>query len=134
MRWVSWILGLFACAVAFALALRFNTGYALLVWPPYRVELSLNLVLLLLIAGFTVAYLLLRFTFGAIGLPAKVREFRERRRRENARGMMLAALQAFFEGRYGRAEKAAASAIESGDSPALGAVLAARAAHELRHY
>lgn len=134
MRWVFWILGLFACAVAFALALRFNTGYALLVWPPYRVELSLNLALLLLIAGFAVVYLLLRFTFGAIGLPAKVREFRERRRRENARGMMLAALQAFFEGRYGRAEKAAANAIESGESPALGAVLAAHAAHELRHY
>lgn len=134
MRWVFWILGLFACAVAFALALRFNTGYALLVWPPYRVELSLNLALLLLVAGFTVAYLLLQFTFGAIGLPAKVREFRERRRRENARGMMLAALQAFFEGRYGRAEKAAATAIESGESPVLGAVLAAHAAHELRHY
>jgi HemY protein len=134
MRWLFWILGLFACAVAFALALRFNTGYALLVWPPYRAELSLNLVLLLLIAGFAVVYLLLRFIFGAIGLPAKVREFRERRRRENARSMMLAALQAFFEGRYGRAEKAAANAIESGGSPALGAVLAAHAAHELRHY
>ena len=134
MRWVFWIFGLFACAVAFALALRFNTGYALLVWPPYRIELSLNLALLLLVAGFAVVYLLLRFTFGAIGLPAKVREFRERRRRENARSMMLAALQAFFEGRYGRAEKAAANAIESGESPALGAVLAAHAAHELRHY
>jgi HemY protein len=134
MRWVFWILGLFACAVAFALALRFNTGYALLVWPPYRVELSLNLVLLLLAAGFAVVYVLLRFTFGAIGLPAKVREFRERRRRENARTTMLVALQAFLEGRYGRAEKAAANAMESGETPALGAVLAAHAAHELRHY
>ncbi len=134
MRWVFWILGLFALAVATALALRFNTGYALLVWPPYRVELSLNLLLLLLIAGFAVGYLLLRFVFGAIELPAKVREFRERRRREYARTTTLDALRAFFEGRYGRAEKAAASAMESAETPALGAVLAARAAHELRHY
>jgi HemY protein len=134
MRWVFWILGLFALAVAVALALRFNAGYALLVWPPYRVELSLNLLLLLLIAGFAVAYLLLRFIFGAIELPAKVREFRERRRRENARATMLEALRAFFEGRYGRAEKAAASAMEAGETPALGAVLAAHAAHELRHF
>jgi len=134
MRWVFWILGLFALAVALALALRYNTGYALLVWPPYRVELSLNLLVLLLIAGFAVGYLLLRFIFGAIGLPAKVREFRARRRRESARTTMLEALRAFFEERYGRAEKAAASAMESGESPALGAVLAARAAHELRHY
>ncbi len=134
MRWVLGILGLFALAVALALALRFNTGYALLVWPPYRVELSFNLLLLLLAAGFALAYLLLRFIVGAIGLPAKVREFRARRRRENARSTMLEALRAFFEGRYGRAEKAAASALESGESPALGAVLAARAAHELRRY
>ena len=134
MRWVLGILGLFALAVALALALRFNTGYALLVWPPYRVELSFNLLLLLLAAGFALAYLLLRFIVGAIGLPAKVREFRARRRRENARSTMLEALRAFFEGRYGRAEKAAARALESGESHALGAVLAARAAHELRRY
>ena len=134
MRWVFWILGLFAFAVALALALRFNTGYALLVWPPYRVELSLNLLLLLLAIGFAAIYLLLRFSFGALELPQRVREFRERRRRENARAFTLHALCEFFEGRYGRAEKMAASAIEMGEMPALGAVLAARAAHELRHY
>lgn len=134
MRWVFWILGLFALAVAAALALRFNAGYALLVWPPYRVELSLNLLALLLAAGFAIGYLLLRFIFGALALPAKVREYRARRRRENARIAMLDAVGAFFEGRYGRAEKAAASAMESAERPALGAVLAARAAHELRHY
>ena len=134
MRWIFWVLGLFAVAVALALALRLNTGYALLVWPPYRVELSLNLLLVLLGAGFSVVYLLLRFISGALGLPAKVRDFRARRRRENARSMLLDAVKAFFEGRYGRAEQAAASAMESGESPVLGAVLAARAAHELQHY
>ena len=65
MRWVLWIFGLFALAVAIALALRLNTGYALLVWPPYRAEFSLNLLLLLLISGFAVAYMVVRFIFGA---------------------------------------------------------------------
>lgn len=134
MRWVSWILGLFALAVGAALALRFNSGYALLVWPPYRVELSLNLLLIALVLGFGAAYLLMRFVFGAVELPARVRTYRERRRRENARITLLEALHAYFEGRYGRAEKAAAGAMETGETPALGAVLAARAAHELRHY
>jgi len=134
MRWVFSILGLFALAVALALGLRLNTGYALLVWPPYRVELSLNLVLLLLVVGFAVVYLLLRFIFGALELPAAVRDFRARRRREKARSLLLEAVEAFFEGRYGRAEKTAASVMESGESPVLGAVLAARAAHELRRY
>ena len=134
MRWIFWILGLFALAVGLALALRFNAGYALFVWPPYRVELSLNLLALLLVAGFAAGYLLLRFVLGAIALPARVRRYREHRRLENARVSMLDAVSAFFEGRYGRAEKAAARAMESAESPALGAVLAARAAHEMRHY
>ena len=134
MRWVFWILSLFALAVAVALALRFNDGYALLVWSPYRVELSLNFFALLLGAAFVAGYLLVRFIFGALALPAKVREYRARRRRENSRAVLLEAVRAYFEGRFGRAEKAAASGAESAETPAIGLVLAARAAHELRHY
>ena len=134
MRWVFWILSLFALAVGLAIALRYNDGYALLVWPPYRVELSLNLLALMLGAAFVAGYLLVRFIFGAIALPAKVREYRERRRRENLRASLLEAVAAFFEGRFGRAEKTAASLTESPETAAVAAVLAARAAHELRHY
>ena len=134
MRWVIWILGLFALAVAAALALHFNAGYVLMVAPPYRVELSLNLFVLSCIAAIGLGYLLLRFVLGALALPARVREYRARRRRDDARAALLDALRAYFEGRYGRAEKAAAAVIESDEMPALGAVLAARAAHELRRY
>mgnify|MGYP006279380725 FL=1 len=52
MRWVFTLLALFALAVGLALALRYNDGYALLVLPPYRVELSLNLLVLILGASF----------------------------------------------------------------------------------
>jgi HemY protein len=134
MRWVFWLLGLFALSVAVALALRFNDGYALFVWPPYRVELSLNLLGLLLGAAFVAGYLLVRLIFGALTLPSKVREYRARRRREDSRAVLLDAVRAFFEGRFGRAEKSAASGAESAETPAIGLVLAARAAHELRHY
>src|SRR3954466_3671890 len=85
MRWVFWILGLFALAVALALALRYNDGYALFVWPPYRIELSINLFALLLGASFVAGYLLVRFIFGALALPSRVRAYRERRRRDTAR-------------------------------------------------
>lgn len=134
MRWIFWILGLFALAVGLALALRVNTGYALFVWPPYRVELSLNLLALVLLAAFAAGYLLLRFVLGAIGLPAQVRLYRARRRSERARTSMLEAVGAYFEGRYGHAQRAAARAMEAAESPALGAVVAARAAHEMREY
>lgn len=134
MRLVFWILGLFALAVAVALALRYNSGYVLIVSPPYRVELSLNLFVLVSVGALGLGYVVLRFVAGAIELPARVRAFRARRRRDAARTALLDALRAFFEGRYGRAEKAAAAVIDADEMPALGAVLAARAAHELRRY
>ena len=46
MRFLFWFLLLAAAAVAAALAVKLNSGgYALLVTPPYRIELSLNLLL-----------------------------------------------------------------------------------------
>ena len=86
MRWLFWILGLFALAVALALALRFNAGYVLLVSPPYRVELSLNLFIFGSLLAIGLGYLLLRLVLGALELPARVREYRARRQRDNARG------------------------------------------------
>ena len=43
--------------------------------------------------------------------------FRSRRRREKARMVMLDGLRAFFEGRYAKAERASAAALELGESP-----------------
>ena len=43
MRFLFWFLLLAVAAVVAALAARLSTGYALLVAPPYRIELSLDL-------------------------------------------------------------------------------------------
>ena len=127
-----WVLAVFALAVGLSLAAHLNDGYAILVFPPYRVELSLNFAILLGIAGFALGYMLLRLVGHTLRLPLHVRAFRVRRRGEKGRAAMLAALQALFEGRYGRAEKSAGEAYELGEAPALSALIAARAAGELR--
>jgi HemY protein len=132
MRGLMWVLAVFALAVGLSLAAHLNDGYAILVFPPYRVELSLNFAILLGLAGFTLGYSLLRLVTHTLRLPLHVRAFRERRRGEKGRAAMLAALQASFEGRYARAEKAAAEAYELGEAPALCALVAARAAGEMR--
>jgi HemY protein len=46
MRALFWLLTLAALAVGLALAARYNEGYVLLVLPPWRAEVSLNLFLL----------------------------------------------------------------------------------------
>ncbi len=127
-----WVLAVFALAVGLSLAAHLNDGYAILVFPPYRAELSLNFAILLGIAGFTLGYLLLRLITHTLRLPMHVRDFHLRRRDAKGRAALLAGLQALFEGRYARAEKSAGEAYELGQAPALSALIAARAAGELR--
>jgi HemY protein len=137
MKAAFWLLALFIVAVAATLAAKYNNGYVLVVAQPYRIELSLKLLIVLLLAAFFVAYLLMRLAVITLGLPREVSEFRLRRRREKARKAMLDGLRAFLEGRYAKAEKASATALELKESPmvdAINAVVAARSAHELRRY
>ena len=44
MKGLFWAIGAFALAVGISIVLRANDGYALLVLPPYRVEMSLALL------------------------------------------------------------------------------------------
>jgi HemY protein len=130
-RRLLWLLALCALAVGIALAARFNEAYLLLVLPPYRAELSLNLAMIVLIAVFALAYGLLRSVGLAVSLPNRVRTFRARRRHEKAAASLADGLRLLFEGRFSQALKKAAEAHATGQSPALAALLAARAAQLL---
>ena len=133
MKSLVWLLLLFVLAVALAVAAGYP-GYVLLAVPPYRVELSFTLFVLALVAAFVLGYSLLRGIVRTLQLPDYVRRFRAGRAEKNGRAAMRDALTAYFEGRYTASEKAAQRAIELGEQPALNAVIAARAAHALRHF
>ena len=134
MRSLFWLLAVFAAAVALVILGRVDAGYVLFVFPPYRVELTMLFFAVVALAGFFVLYALLRLLGQAVALPATVRTYRARRRRERAHGALAAALQAYYEGRYRRAEREAALAFEIGPVPGLAALLAARASHQLRDF
>jgi len=134
MKALAWIVAIFAVAVGLTLLARYNTGYVQLVTPPWRVEFSLNLLLLGLVLAFAVSYAAVRAVSATVRLPRRVREYRLARRREKARATLLEALQEYFAGRYAKAEQAASASIRLGEHIRLSAVLAARAAHELRGY
>jgi HemY protein len=134
MRALFWLVAVFAAAVALALAGRVSDGYLLVVYPPWRVELSLLLSVLTVAAAFALAYVTVRLISHTLELPAQVRAFRERRDRERAQNALTAALLCYFEGRFARAEKEAALAWEAGAAPGIAALIAARAAHQMREY
>ena len=134
MRVLFWFLLLAGAAVAVALAARLTTGYALFVAPPYRVELSLNLLLVIGVASFVAGYVLLRIVRRALGLPEEVRRLRQRQQQERARARQDAAVVALLEGRFGRARQFAEEALAVPRSSGLSALLGARAAIATREF
>lgn len=133
MKFLFWLLALFMAAVAVALAAN-NPGYVLLVYPPYRIELSLTLFVLSLLALLVFTYFSMRLVIAVLRLPNYVRTYREQRALSKGRAAMMEALTAFFEGRYAAAEKAAVRAMESGENSGINPIIAARSAHELREF
>ncbi len=133
MKFILWLLALFAAAVALVLAAK-NPGYVLVVYPPYRIELSLTMFVLGLLALLAATNFLLRFTVAVVRLPLSVRNFREQRTLGKGRAAMIEALTAYFEGRYATAERAAVKAMELGEESGINPIIAARSAHELREY
>ena len=132
MRALLWLLTLAALAVGLSLAARYNDGYALFVLPPWRLEISLNLLLVLQVAGFLMLYAIVRTVVNTLSLPNQVREFRARRARDKAEAALAEAIRLMQEGRYGHALKSAERAYESGHMPGLAALIALRATHALR--
>ena len=134
MRSLFWLLMVFAAAVALVLLARVDSGYVLFFYPPWRVEMSMVLFAVGALASFLLLYLLFRLLGNALALPATVRAWRARRRRDRGHAALAAALQAYYEGRYARAEKEAGVAFEGGPTPGVAALLAARAAHQMRDF
>lgn len=132
MRAIFWLLGLFAVAVGVTLAARYNEAYTLFVWPPYRVQISMNLLLLVLLLVFIVAYRVLRIMVRAVELPTEVTLWRKQRRLAQAQAALLDGERFYREGRYGQAFRSAGQAYAGLDRPGVAALLAARAAHAMR--
>jgi len=132
MRALLWLLTLAALAVGLSLAARYNEGYALLVLPPWRVEISLNFLILLSLLGFTLLYFLLRAIGTMARLPGQVAAFRSRRAQSQAEFALRDAMRLLLEGRYSQSLKRAEAAYEADHAPGLAALLAARSAQLMR--
>jgi HemY protein len=131
MRSLFWLLAVFAAAAGVAVLARLDQGYVRFAYGDWRVETSLLLYAVLSFLAFIAAFAAVRVLQHTLALPSYVRAYRARRHRDKAQAALAAAVQAWLEGRYARAEKEAARAFEGGAAPGLASVVAARAAHEL---
>lgn len=131
MRVVFWILLLAAAlAAALLLAMRYDSGYVLIVSPPWRVELSLSLAIAFALLLFLAAYLVVRLVRRALLLPADLRAWREQRRKGRVEDELSRAIAALLADQPAHARKLADQALRRGDTP-LCALVAGHAALRL---
>lgn len=107
MRAALWFLGLFGVAVAIALFAGNNQGTITVFWPPYRVDLSFNLVVLLLALFFLVLHVALRALAALFAMPGHARSWRIQHQERAMHVALLDALSHMMAGRFIRARKAA---------------------------
>ncbi len=120
MRAVLWLMALFGVAAASALFAAGNPGTVTLFWPPYRIDLSLNLVLLVLGAGFVLLHLALRGFAAFASIPAQARRWRVQHRERLVHASLVDALVHLVAGRFVRSRKAAEHALSLQLAPDAG--------------
>ncbi|MEW6561093.1 MAG: heme biosynthesis HemY N-terminal domain-containing protein [Pseudomonadota bacterium] len=134
MRWLFWVLILAAAAVLLALGTTLNTGNVAVLLPPWRLDISLNFAVLLLLLGFIVFHLILRGLALLLGMPRAAAEFRARRRLRLAAQALHNGMFDYFGGRFRRAERAAQRAAEFEDFAGAALMTAAQSAQQLQAY
>jgi HemY protein len=131
MRWLFWSLLILGLAIGVSLLAGENTGYVLIKTPAYRIETSLNFLIILISLSFICLHLALRLFNYTRHLPATVRAYKESLRKKAGHQALLQSLHALVEGRYELAEKTASKALSLGEDAGLSALIGARAAHKL---
>jgi HemY protein len=142
MRAVIWFVLLFAAAVVAATMLGTNDGLVSVYFRAWRMDMSLNLFLLLLIGSCFVLVTVIQAVSGLLALPRRAREWRISRRDRSAQSALRDALAQYFGGRYSRAQRSAQQALaiqgatpelaQDAEFTVLGHLLAAGSAHRLQ--
>ncbi len=143
MRLAIWFVLLFAVAVVAATTFGTNDGLATFYWGTWRLDVSLNLFLLLLVGSSFLIVAVIQGVNSLVGLPRRAREWRVARRDRTGQAALRESLSLYFGGRYTRAQKAAQRALaiqvetpelaQDNEFTVLGHLLAAGSAHRVQN-
>ena len=121
MRAALWFLALFGVAVAAALVAGNNQAVVTVFWPPHRVDISFNLMALLLAGLFLLLYLASRAVSAVFSLPVEARRWRAQQKERAMYGALMDALAHLMAGRYIRSATSAHHALAQEKSLAAAA-------------
>ena len=106
-RAAIWFLALFGVAVATALVAGNNRAVVTVFWPPHRIDVSFNLLVLLLAGLFLLVYLATRALTAVFSLPLEARRWRAQQKERAMYGALMDSLAHLMAGRFIRATRSA---------------------------
>ncbi|MBQ0942197.1 heme biosynthesis protein HemY [Ideonella sp. 4Y16] len=120
MRSLIWLVLIFTVAVVSATVLGRNDALVSVFYDQWRLDLSLNLFLLLLLGAVLLTFAALQAASGLLSLPGRAREWRLLKRERAAHAALREAWRELLAARYARAQRAAQRALElQADVPEL---------------
>lgn len=111
MRAALWLVALFGIAVAVALFAGNNQAVVTLFWPPHRVDISFNLLILLVLGMLALLHLALKALGAVASLPAQARRWRAQQKERAMYAAFMDALAHLLAGRFIRASRSAENAL-----------------------
>ncbi|MFM8501777.1 MAG: heme biosynthesis HemY N-terminal domain-containing protein [Fluviibacter sp.] len=126
-----WGFALGTLAVIVADLMHQNDGYALIVFSSWRVEMSLNFLVLAVLSTLLVGAFLLKLLQGTLRLPGWIARYRALRRQRKGEQAFLSSLRLLLEGHFEASIKAAERSRKLGFATGYADLLAARAAQGL---
>lgn len=111
MRYALWLFFWFAAAVALALFAGSNSATVAVFWPPYRLDMSLNLVALMALLLVVLVHFAWQSVGGLLALPKKALHWRLMQKDRSMQQALLKAQSYLLAGRYTRAATASRQAL-----------------------
>ncbi|MBB1162514.1 heme biosynthesis HemY N-terminal domain-containing protein [Aquariibacter albus] len=142
MRGIVWLLVVAVVAVVTAAVMGRSSDLVSIYWAPWRIDLSLNLFLVLVGLVGLATVVLVNAVITLLGLPGRARAWRLSQRNRKAQNALREAMVLYWAGRYTRAHGAATHAVrlqrespdltEDPEFSALAELLAASSLHRLQ--
>ncbi len=131
MRLVIWLVLLSVGAVLAAWILDNNQGHITMYWNLYRIDLSMNLFIILLFVGFLGCFILFSFLSSIFNLPVRAEQYRAQQRAIRASRELAVAVDHLFAGRFLKALKSVHVVTQFSETAEYGRMIAAQAYHQL---
>jgi len=134
MRLISWLAILAITAVIAAWLFANNHGHVTMYWRTYRIDLSMNLFMILGFVGFFIIFNFFKIISLFIELPIRAKHYRQQQLELRSLEELQNSMEHLFAGRYVKSLKSAQVAMGFKGTSQVSYMLAAQASHQMKQY